>query len=89
MGVWGPGNFDGDSPRDFLADMVSRWEKVIDTVLSGEVPDEAARLAADMNARLTIPCHYDMFAFNTADPEEFRSAADKCGIASCVLECGA
>jgi hypothetical protein len=44
MGVWGPGNFDGDSPRDFLADMVSRWEKVIDTVLSGEVPDEAARL---------------------------------------------
>jgi hypothetical protein len=44
MGVWGPGNFDGDSPRDFLADVVSRWEKLIDKVLAGEVPDEAVPL---------------------------------------------
>ena len=32
---------------------------------------EAAQLAHDIGARLVIPCHYDMFEFNTAPPEEF------------------
>jgi L-ascorbate metabolism protein UlaG (beta-lactamase superfamily) len=36
---------------------------------------EAARLAHDIGARLVIPCHYDMFAFNTASPDEFVAAA--------------
>ena len=31
---------------------------------------EAAQLAHDIGARWVIPCHYDMFAFNTADPRE-------------------
>ena len=31
---------------------------------------EAARLAHEIGARWVIPCHYDMFAFNTADPRE-------------------
>lgn len=35
---------------------------------------EAASLARDMGARLVVPCHYDMFAFNTADPREFVDA---------------
>jgi len=30
---------------------------------------EAARLAKGMGARLAIPCHYEMFAFNTAPPD--------------------
>jgi L-ascorbate metabolism protein UlaG (beta-lactamase superfamily) len=30
---------------------------------------EAAQLAAAIGARLVIPCHYDLFAFNTADPQ--------------------
>jgi len=34
---------------------------------------EAAQLARDMGAKLAIPCHYDMFTFNTASPEEFVS----------------
>jgi hypothetical protein len=42
MGWWGPGNFDGDSPRDFLADIVGRWEQIVDRLLAGEVPEEAA-----------------------------------------------
>jgi len=32
---------------------------------------EAAQLAKDISARLVIPCHYDLFAFNTASPEGF------------------
>jgi len=32
---------------------------------------EAARLAHAIGARLVIPCHFDLFAFNTASPDEF------------------
>lgn len=32
--------------------------------------NEAAVLARQAGASLVIPCHYDMFTFNTADPEE-------------------
>jgi len=32
---------------------------------------EAAQLAKDIGAGLAVPCHYDMFAFNTATPDEF------------------
>ncbi len=32
---------------------------------------EAARLAGKIGARLVVPCHYDLFAFNTATPDEF------------------
>lgn len=31
---------------------------------------EAAQLALDIGARIAIPHHFDMFAFNTADPRE-------------------
>jgi L-ascorbate metabolism protein UlaG (beta-lactamase superfamily) len=36
---------------------------------------EAAALAKQIGARMLIPCHYNMFAFNTADPNELASAA--------------
>jgi hypothetical protein len=42
MGYWGYGNFEGDSPRDFLADMVYVWERIIDHVLAGEMKEAAA-----------------------------------------------
>jgi L-ascorbate metabolism protein UlaG (beta-lactamase superfamily) len=32
---------------------------------------EAAQLAKAIGARMAIPCHYEMFEFNTATPEEF------------------
>jgi L-ascorbate metabolism protein UlaG (beta-lactamase superfamily) len=32
---------------------------------------QAARLAREIGAQLCIPCHYDMFEFNTATPDEF------------------
>lgn len=31
---------------------------------------EAAQLAKSIGSRLVVPCHYDMFAFNTADPAD-------------------
>jgi L-ascorbate metabolism protein UlaG (beta-lactamase superfamily) len=35
---------------------------------------QAAKLAHDIGARCVIPCHYDMFEFNTATPDEFVAA---------------
>lgn len=40
---------------------------------------EAARLAHDIGARLLIPCHYQMFAFNTASTEPFVKEAERLG----------
>lgn len=37
---------------------------------------EAAQLGKSAGVRLVVPHHYNMFAFNTADPEDFRRAAD-------------
>lgn len=49
---------------------------------------EAARLTKAMGARLAIPCHYEMFAFNTASPDEFIPVAESIGQAYRVLRCG-
>ena len=48
---------------------------------------EAARLAHDIGARLAVPCHYDMFEFNTASPDAFREECARLGQACRVL-CG-
>jgi L-ascorbate metabolism protein UlaG (beta-lactamase superfamily) len=50
---------------------------------------EAASLAREIGARIVIPCHYDMFAFNTASVEDFAAAADEVGQSYQVLRCGA
>jgi len=49
---------------------------------------EAARLAKEIGARLAIPCHYDMFEFNTASPEEFVRAARELNQPCRVLRAG-
>lgn len=49
---------------------------------------EAAQLAHAIGARLAIPCHYDMFEFNTASPEAFQAEAVRLGQACRVLACG-
>jgi L-ascorbate metabolism protein UlaG (beta-lactamase superfamily) len=38
---------------------------------------EAAELAKAINAQYVIPCHYDMFAFNTADVNDFINESEK------------
>ncbi len=38
---------------------------------------EAAALGKAIEAKIVIPCHYDMFTFNTADSKDFASEAEK------------
>jgi L-ascorbate metabolism protein UlaG (beta-lactamase superfamily) len=38
---------------------------------------EAAELAKAINAKIVIPCHYDLFSFNTADVNEFVMETEK------------
>jgi L-ascorbate metabolism protein UlaG (beta-lactamase superfamily) len=49
---------------------------------------EAARLARDMGAKLVIPCHYEMFEFNTASPDEFAEECRKLEQPFKLLRCG-
>lgn len=42
MGTWGAGNFEADDPREFLANLVARWERIIDQALAGEPTEEVA-----------------------------------------------
>ena len=50
---------------------------------------EAARLARDIGARVAVPCHYDMFEFNTADPaDEFIPECHRLGQPYRVLQLG-
>jgi L-ascorbate metabolism protein UlaG (beta-lactamase superfamily) len=50
--------------------------------------DEAARLAKEIGARLVIPCHYDMFAFNTETPDLFIETCQQIEQDFRVLQCG-
>ena len=55
--------------------------------INGDIPErgvpgnmngrEAATLAREMNVRMVIPCHFEMFEFNTASPAEFIRAAEE------------
>jgi L-ascorbate metabolism protein UlaG (beta-lactamase superfamily) len=50
---------------------------------------EAAQLAKDIGAKVVIPCHYDMFEFNTADPaDEFVPECERIAQAHRVLQQG-
>jgi len=49
---------------------------------------EAAQLAKDIEAKLVIPCHYEMFEFNTASPEEFIQECARLDQPFKVLRCG-
>jgi len=49
---------------------------------------EAAALADAIGAGLVIPCHYEMFEFNTAPPDEFVAESKRLGQPCRVLKCG-
>jgi len=49
---------------------------------------EAAELGKAIGAKRVIPCHYDMFTFNTADVREFIKEAEKIGQPYTVLRGG-
>lgn len=50
--------------------------------------EEAAQLGKEIGARLVIPCHYEMFAFNTVSPQGFISAAERMGCPYHILKAG-
>jgi L-ascorbate metabolism protein UlaG (beta-lactamase superfamily) len=49
---------------------------------------EAARLARDIGARVAVPCHHEMFEFNTASPDAFAAEATRIGQPFRVLRAG-
>jgi L-ascorbate metabolism protein UlaG (beta-lactamase superfamily) len=77
----------GDTLRyDGMVESLRRWHiDVAILPINGNDPGrgvagnlsalEAAQLAEDIDATTVIPCHYDLFAFNTADPISFTHAA--------------
>jgi L-ascorbate metabolism protein UlaG (beta-lactamase superfamily) len=50
--------------------------------------EEAAALAAALPARVAVPCHFGMFAFNSADPAPFAAACARLGVGARVLRPG-
>jgi L-ascorbate metabolism protein UlaG (beta-lactamase superfamily) len=60
-------------------------ERRVDGNLDGP---EAARLAKETGTQLVIPCHFEMFEFNTASPGEFVKEAESIGQAYRVMRCG-
>jgi len=73
---------------DEIEEKLKPWQ--IDIALlpiNGDLPErhvagnlsgvEAARLAKEIGARIVIPCHFDMFEFNTVSPDEFVRTCEK------------
>ena len=81
----------GDTvPYDGMVERLRRW--TVDVALlpiNGRKPErrvagnldgaEAAHLAHAIGARCVIPCHYEMFEFNTASPDAFVAEAQRIG----------
>jgi L-ascorbate metabolism protein UlaG (beta-lactamase superfamily) len=90
----------GDTiPYDGMEAVLRQWK--IDVALlpiNGRRPErrvagnlwgrEAARLAKAIGARTAIPCHYDMFEFNTETPGEFETTCQALGQAHHTLQAG-
>ena len=49
---------------------------------------EAGNLAKDIGAKTVIPCHYDMFEFNTETPAEFEDTCHTLGQSYQTLQAG-
>lgn len=94
----------GDAvPYENLAEKITRLNdgRAIDVALlpiNGRSPErrvpgnffghEAAALARAVRARTAIPMHYEMFAFNTATPDEFVAEANRIGQHATLLRAG-
>jgi L-ascorbate metabolism protein UlaG (beta-lactamase superfamily) len=49
---------------------------------------EAAALAKAIGAKVVVPCHYHMFEFNTAEPDEFIAVCERLGQRCKVMKIG-
>lgn len=86
-------------PYPGLAERLRRWKVDIAILpINGRYPtrgvpgnftaEEAAALGREIGAGIVIPCHYEMFEFNTVSPQTFVDAADRNGQRYCLLKCG-
>ena len=50
--------------------------------------EEAAALAKEIGAGIVVPCHYEMFEFNTVTPENFIRAVKMADQLYRILKCG-
>ena len=61
-------------------------------LLSAVIEEKAiisrSELAHAIGAGLVIPCHYDLFEFNTASPAHFVAACDRLGQPHRLLQVG-
>ena len=84
---------------DGLVERLKRWK--IDLALlpiNGRDPSRgvpgnfdsktAALLGREINAGVVIPCHYEMFEFNTVSPQSFAEAAEEVGLEYYLMKCG-
>jgi L-ascorbate metabolism protein UlaG (beta-lactamase superfamily) len=82
-----------------LAERLKKWK--IDVALlpiNGRDPargvagnfsgEEAAQLGREIQTGMVIPCHYEMFEFNTVSPENFVRTAEKVRQNYRLLKCG-
>jgi len=90
----------GDCCRyDGLVERLKRWQ--IDLALlpingrdpargvaGNFTPEEAAELGKNIGAGLVVPCHYEMFEFNTVSPQSFTAAANETGCRYQLLKAG-
>jgi L-ascorbate metabolism protein UlaG (beta-lactamase superfamily) len=86
-------------PYDGLSERLRKWK--IDIALlpiNGREPsrgvagnfssEEAAQLGKNVNVGMVIPCHYEMFEFNTVSPVDFKKVAEEIGQDYRLLGCG-
>jgi L-ascorbate 6-phosphate lactonase len=69
----------GDTaPTDLLLGVTKHSPDIVITVINGGFHNlshwEAAEVVAQIKPKVAIPCHYDMFPDNSADPRQFRAA---------------
>jgi L-ascorbate metabolism protein UlaG (beta-lactamase superfamily) len=86
-------------PYDGLVDRLKNWK--IDLALlpiNGREPargvpgnftaEEATQIGKQIQAGRVVPCHYEMFEFNTVSPEGFVRSAEQIGQKYRLLKCG-
>jgi len=52
------------------------------------IAQETGGLGKEIGAGLVVPCHYEMFEFNTVSPQGFVAAAETIGCSYQVLKAG-
>ena len=99
MGKWTIYHSGDCVPYDGLVNRLRNWKLDLALLpINGRDPgrgvagnftvEEAAQLGKQIHADLVVPCHYEMFEFNTVSPEGFVRSAEHFGQKYRLLKCG-